>query len=127
MDRRTQLILSKIGRSIPKDLLKRGMTNEQSLGAFERDLVAQLLKDPRVSLAEKKMLRRAIEELHGVNEKGGNIADQTKQATDPKVGATIDKIVGAKVAREIRSGRIKKADQNDPFLRKMRAKSKYAR
>jgi len=115
MDRRTQQQLQKIGRSIPKHLLKRGIIKEKPFG-FERGLVEEVIADPRTPLDFKKSLRLALEDKRVYD-----TYERTTDREDPAIGKKIEKLVAAKVAREIRAGRMKPPPKHDPFLKFVKA------
>lgn len=108
MDKRTEIQLSRIGNQIPKSLIKRSVVKE---GGEQEAIARDILKNPKLDQATR-------DQLQGLVDKGA--FNDIHDLEDPKVIAQMDRFVDRRVKHEIRSGRLKPADKNDPFIRKMR-------
>lgn len=103
-------ILHKIGKEIPKDLLKKGIVKEKPF-AFEREIIEQRARDPKISYQEREMLKKSLESKR-LNETW----NRETTSINPKVSEEISRRVDAQVKREIASGRLKPADKKDSFF-----------
>lgn len=99
MDKNTQYHLEKIGRSIPKELLQKGMRTERDSGEMRErmEYMAKKTGDPKL----KKLIQ------------AGAFDEGKRQVIDEKGSKEIERWVDKAVGDSIRSGVIKKASIND--------------
>lgn len=108
MDKRTAYILDKIGRSIPKEMLRRGVkTTTDAEGVEMRERVEYLAKKGNV--AAREFLRK------------DDVLGGTRKEVDETVSKEIEDYVGAKVNQAISSGLISEPKKDD-FMRMVEKK-----
>ena len=111
MDNKTKEVMMRIGKSIPRELLAKGIIREKPF-QFEKDIIEERSKSKSVPFKEREMLRKALE-----SDKLQNTYNRETTSMNHEVSKEIEKFVETKMKREIASGRLKPADKNDPFMR----------
>ena len=105
MDARAEKRLQGIGASIPRALLRKAMRTTSEAN-FERNLVEQMMRDPRATLDDKRRLRKALCIIDDPRYNANSIGRTGKTEVDPRVAKEIERFVGARVRRDIRAGRL---------------------
>lgn len=113
MDKKTMEAMLRIGKTIPRELLNKGIIKEKPF-QFERDVIEERSNNKRVPLAERTMLKKALE-----SEKLRATYERETTSVNHEAGKEIERFVEAKIKKEIASGRLKPADKNDPFFKKI--------
>ena len=109
MDKKTKEALFKIGRSIPKEWLKQGITKEKPF-ADQKRIFENIANDHNIS----KNIREEAKKALG-NEKVYNSFERETTSVNPEINKKIQQFINTKVDNAIRNGEIKKAEKNDPF------------
>lgn len=112
IDRDTMKRLQAFGKSIPPDLLKRGVVKKQ-IYAEEKAQLEEAARKGK-TLAERRLAARAL-----ADEKVYNSLNRETTEIDPAVQAEMERRGDAFIRREMKAGRLKKLDKNDPFLRSL--------
>lgn len=108
MDKRTQEKLSKVGRSIPIDMLKAAMRTERTQNTEK--LMYDLAKSGRLGEQASKQIMDGI--------KKGEYAGKTQLKVNESGSAEIAKFTEAKVKQMVEKGEIPKPKQ-DSWMKKM--------
>ena len=111
MDRRTQDLLFKISRGIPRDLLKTGVIRSKPFSDQET-----ALRDARANHSTPLEDRRKIDRILNDPEAQASFRKETTE-TNNEAGEKIKEYVDTKIKSAIRSGELKPADKNDPFFK----------
>ncbi len=104
MDKRTQYMLNKIGRSIPKEMLNGGMKTVKDDGELHA----------RMAWAAKKLGRKDLQQAVDA----GMFREPDRQVVDEQGAQRIESHVEGEVAKLLSSGVIKPAEQ-DSFTRQL--------